>query len=39
MASKYKKLIDDIEKTKELSDANVKELVKAIEDFKASSSY
>ena len=39
MASKYKKLIDDIEKTKELSDANVKELVKAIEDFKTSSSY
>ena len=39
MASKYKKLIDDLEKTKDLSDENAKELVKAIEDFKTSSSY
>jgi F-type H+-transporting ATPase subunit alpha len=39
MASKYKKLVDDIEKTKDLSDENAKELAKAIEDFKTSSSY
>ena len=39
MASKYKKLMDDIEKNKDLSDENAKELAKAIEDFKTSSSY
>jgi hypothetical protein len=31
--------VDDIEKTKDLSDENAKELAKAIEDFKTSSSY
>ena len=39
MASKYKKLMDDIEKNKDLSHENAKELAKAIEDFKTSSSY
>jgi hypothetical protein len=34
-----KKLINDLEKTKDLSDENAKELSKAIEDFKTSSSY
>ena len=37
--NEYKKLMDGIEKTKDLSDENAKELAKAIEDFKTSSSY
>ena len=39
MASKYKKIMDSINSTKDLSEDDAKALAKAIEDFKASSSY
>ena len=39
MESKYKKLMDNIETSKDLSDEDSKALSKAIEDFKSSSSY
>ena len=39
MASKYKAVIDSIEKTLELSEDDEKKLTKAIEDFKASSAF
>lgn len=39
MASKYKKIMDSINSTKDLSEDDAKSLAKAIEDFKASSSY
>ena len=39
LATKYKKLIDSIEKNKDLSDDDAKNLSKAIEDFKSSSSF
>ncbi|MGB4734161.1 MAG: F0F1 ATP synthase subunit alpha [Candidatus Nanopelagicales bacterium] len=39
MSSKYKKVMDDIESSLELSEDNEKKVVKAIEDFKATSTY
>ncbi len=39
MASKYKKIMESINSTKDLSEDDAKALAKAIEDFKASSSY
>ena len=39
MASKYKKIMDSINSTKDISEDDAKALAKAIEDFKASSSY
>ncbi|MBL6685553.1 MAG: F0F1 ATP synthase subunit alpha [Methylophilaceae bacterium] len=39
MSSKYKKIMDIIESTKDLSEDDAKALSKAIEDFKSSSSY
>jgi len=39
MSSKYKKVMDDIESSLELSEENEKKVVKAIEDFKATNTY
>jgi F-type H+-transporting ATPase subunit alpha len=39
LATKYKKLMDSIETNKDLSDEDAKNLSKAIEDFKSSSSF
>jgi len=39
MHSKYKKIMQDIEKTADLSGDNEKALEKAIEDFKSSNAY
>jgi len=39
MNSKYKKIMQDIEKTTDLSSDNEKALEKAIEDFKSSNAY
>jgi len=39
MSSKYKKVMDEIESSLELSEDNEKKVVKAIEDFKATSTY
>ena len=39
MASKYKTLIDNIEKTAVLVEDDEKKLTKAIEDFKASNAF
>ena len=39
MSSKYKAVMDDIEKTLSLSEDNEKKVVKAIEDYKATNTY
>jgi len=39
MASKYKSIMDDIEKTLALEEEGEKKLVKAIEDFKATNTF
>jgi F-type H+-transporting ATPase subunit alpha len=39
MSSKYKAVMDDIEKTLVLSDEGEKKVVKAIEDYKATNTY
>ena len=39
VASKYKEVVDSIEKSLALSDDDEKKLTKAIEDFKASNAY